>query len=204
MSAPWECLFTDAAVNVAVDLFINAEPDAFVTYADRIITLSAQYESDHREERPDVPYVVFEEPAKLRQCLRELKRVRVHPEWSRFTPKPVQASTFARLEILLATDPIRQQGAMLLIERFEAFQAEPGPIYINKMQLPAERQAHQQRKDAAQGERIRDLPPADELRREYQREAADPTCRRQAANKLAAKYQVSPQAVRQKLNPKNK
>ena len=188
----WRVLFDVTEPDETLNLYLADDTRAFVAHIDRINELTLAYEADHNERRIDVRFVRFEEPAKLRRCLHNLKRF--HTE-DHDAPK-LRASSFARLQKLNAADLSKQANAMELIERFEAFQAEGWP-HLNPQQNPNERDRAQQRIDAAQKDRPggRKLPPVAELRAEFN-EIAAKKGGSFAAGILAKKYGVTPAAVR--------
>lgn len=190
----WRDLFDDRVVDATIDLFLAEDPAVFIARANEIIGLLEKFVSDHDEQRPDVPFVRFEEPGKLHRCLSALRTARTHPELARFKHRPVRAEGFARLQKLCAADPIKQQGALLLIKRFEKFQAEAWP-YLNPMQLPDRRRNRQQLAGARGNQRSRQLPRDKAVVRGEYEQLRKQGQAREARAILAKKYGTTYQAI---------
>lgn len=194
----WRVLFDATEPDETLNLYLADDTRAFVAHIDRINELTLAYEADHNERRIEVRFVRFEEPAKLRRCLHNLKCF--HTE-DHDAPK-LRASSFARLQKLNAADLSKQANAMELIERFEAFQAEGWP-HLNPQQLPSKRRGDQNARDASKAPRpgARKLPEQAELQAERD-EIAARKGERSVIGILANKYEVTPAAVRKALKKK--
>jgi hypothetical protein len=177
----WRSLFDEAEITELTAL-LSLDPPRFIERAEKAIELLIEYERDHDVRQPDILFVRFDEPSKLRQQFMLLVNITKSPHLYTPDARSLPAMTAA------------------LRKSFEAFWCESWP-YLNSLQQPEKRIGQKQRQTAQKPVRKRrnGLPPSKELAQEHAELSADREHRREAVPTLAKRYKVTPQAVRQKL-----